>query len=537
MNNDFSQGDFTLDVGEKLLQGMQALRDELNSFGDQVQTLSNRAQEVVPLKQRRQPVTRPLNVTAICNYKQNNVRFTYCFLTHLLTNLFQFVIEKNRECSLTDNSGRIKWRVHNEKGVEAQVPGVCFVIPPPDKEALDAVDRLRRQYDRSIALWQKKQLRMRQNMIFATIKVVKSWDLPQFIAIGAEQRNAIRRALNEDADKLMAEGDPSDPQLRRLKREMDEVNRLFDEFEKRARAEEESKNQTRVFNTQISNLQQALDEAERVINKRVAANLPRDIDTLQHLVLEHKEFESRLQNLEPEIEQVKDTFRSITLKTPQHKKDLEKVLDKWKYIWDTSNLYVERLKCIEIVLNGMEEASHVISEFEHKLAMFDELPKTKKGLENVHDNLLKLESAVGQQQIAMDQLNDDFDNTRRLTEKSRLNQRGPHADVERLDKDVQKLNSRWSNVCSQLADRLRGCTQAYDLLKNYQEAKQVEDGWLDEQYGKLENLAPIKDRAKEQLDATRVSVVVLSFMLHLISFQCSHMNNFRIDSMLNMNLV
>lgn len=61
--------------------------------------------------------------------------------------------------------------------------------------------------------------------------------ISQFIAIGAEQRNAIRKALNEDADKLMAEGDPSDPQLRRLKREMDEVNRLFDEFEKRARAE------------------------------------------------------------------------------------------------------------------------------------------------------------------------------------------------------------------------------------------------------------------------------------------------------------
>lgn len=138
---------------------------------------------------------------------------------------------------MTDNSGRIKWKVQNEKGIEAQVPGVCFVIPPPDKEALDAADRLRRQYDRTIALWQKKQLRMRQNMIFATIKVVKGWDLPQFIAIGAEQRNAIRKALNEDADKLMAEGDPSDPQLRRLRREMDEVNRLFDEFEKRARAE------------------------------------------------------------------------------------------------------------------------------------------------------------------------------------------------------------------------------------------------------------------------------------------------------------
>ena len=66
--------------------------------------------------------------------------------------------------------------------------------------------------------------------------VVKSWDLVQLIAMGADQRNAIRRALNEDADKLIQEGDPNDPQLRRLRREIDEVNRLFDEFERRANA-------------------------------------------------------------------------------------------------------------------------------------------------------------------------------------------------------------------------------------------------------------------------------------------------------------
>lgn len=275
---------------------------------------------------------------------------------------------------------------------------------------------------------------------------------------------------------------------------------------------EESKNQTRVFNNQVSNLIISLDEAERIINQRVLSPLPRDIDTLQHLVLEHKEFESRLQNLEPEIEQVKDTFRSITLKTPQHKKDLEKVLDKWKYIWNTTHVYIERLKCVEIVLNGMEDATHVISEFETKLALFDELPNTRKGLEHVHDDLIKLESAVGQQQIAMDQLNDDFDNTRRLTEKSRPNQRGPHADVERLDKDIQRLNTRWSNVCSQLADRLRGCKQAYDLLNNYKEAKQNEDDWLDEQYGKLENLQPLKERAKEHLDLTKVCKIKVIVM-------------------------
>lgn len=55
--------------------------------------------------------------------------------------------------------------------------------------------------------------------------------------MGADQRNAIRKALNEDAGKLLSEGEATDPQLRRLKREMDEVNRLFDEFERKARAE------------------------------------------------------------------------------------------------------------------------------------------------------------------------------------------------------------------------------------------------------------------------------------------------------------
>ncbi len=64
-------------------------------------------------------------------------------------------------------------------GSDCNIPGVIFLIPPPDKEALEAIDRLKRQFERSIALWQRKQLRMRQNMIFSTIKVVRSWDLAQ----------------------------------------------------------------------------------------------------------------------------------------------------------------------------------------------------------------------------------------------------------------------------------------------------------------------------------------------------------------------
>lgn len=44
------------------------------------------------------------------------------------------------------------------------------------------------------------------------------------------------------------------------------------------------------------------------------------------------------------------------------------------------------------------------------------------------------------------------------------------------------------------------------MLKNYHKTKEIEDKWLDESYGKLNNLSPIKERAKEHLEPTKVRV-------------------------------
>lgn len=46
-------------------------------------------------------------------------------------------ISKNEDCTLIDNSQRTKWKVRNSVGIEGLVPAVCFLIPPPDQEAID----------------------------------------------------------------------------------------------------------------------------------------------------------------------------------------------------------------------------------------------------------------------------------------------------------------------------------------------------------------------------------------------------------------
>ncbi|XP_053618598.1 uncharacterized protein shot isoform X36 [Plodia interpunctella] len=494
LNTTFSQSEFTLDQGERLLKGMQDLREELNAQGAVVSRLADEAQEIRPVKQRKAPVTRPLRAETVCAYKHANV-----------------AIEKGSAVTVVDNSGRSRWRVRlGGAGTEVQLPGAVVALPPPCQEALDTASRLRNAYDRVIQLWQRKQLRMRQNMIFATIKVVKGWDFPQFVAMGAEQRQAIRRALNEDAEKLLAEGDPADPQLRRLRREIDDVNRLFDEFERRARAEEESKNAARIFTEQSSNLLERLDVLERQLHERIASHIPRDLDSLEHLVLQHKDWESSLLALSGDVEEVQATFRGIALKTPAMKKNLDKVMGKWNDMQSKSQLFVERLKFVEIVVNSMEENHQTISEFEIKLAQFNDLPNDVELLKDIHEDLLRMQVAVSKQQIQIDQMNDDAENCRRLVESSRaalphssLPRSGKHIDLERLDKEVTQLNNRWNSVCSQLAERLRSCEAAYQLLRNYNAGLEKEAEWIDDTFGKLQSQPPIEIRPKEQFEPTR----------------------------------
>lgn len=95
MNTTFSQSEFTLDQGEQLLRGMQELREELNLRGEAVGRLVAKAESIYPIKQRRQPVTRPLKAVAVCAYNSGTVSLSlfedYFFRTLLLNVLNNFV--------------------------------------------------------------------------------------------------------------------------------------------------------------------------------------------------------------------------------------------------------------------------------------------------------------------------------------------------------------------------------------------------------------------------------------------------------------
>ncbi len=123
------------------------------------------------------------------------------------------------------------------------------------------------------------------------------------------------------------------------------------------------------------------------------------MESLQHHVVSHKEFERQVQSHEPEIGQVKNLFNNIPQKTPKEQAKLDKVLDQWDRIWTFSSYYVERLKTVEITLTGLEEVTTVVTEFEMKLAAYDSMPSDMDNLRKAHDDLMTLEAEIESKQV------------------------------------------------------------------------------------------------------------------------------------------
>lgn len=85
----------------------------------------------------------------------------------------------------------------------------------------------------------------------------------------------------------------------------------------------------------------------------------------------------------PDVEAMQSTFKNIPNKTSTLQAKHDKVLSQWNQLWNLSQIYVERLKCAEITLSGIEEANNIISDFEIKLASYGEMPSELSALKSV----------------------------------------------------------------------------------------------------------------------------------------------------------
>ncbi|XP_054153648.1 microtubule-actin cross-linking factor 1-like isoform X2 [Oppia nitens] len=496
LNTTYSKQNFSLEEGEQLLKEMNRLKEDITRFGSVVNDLVSKSKDVHPLKQRRAALPRPVKVRSVCLIKQDNKTIT-----------------KNESVTLHDNSRLSKWRITTSTGAELNVPGVCFVIPPPDQEAIDTANDLRKRYEALVALWARKQHKLRQNMIFATLKIVKGWDYPTYCAMDPHQRDSILRALDDDIDKICREGPSDDPGNQRLRDEMDALRKKFAEFDARRRAEEEEKSNstlTKKYTDAASNLLEKLLEKERILVQRCQNPIPRNRESLEQLVVEHKEWEIDTKSYESEVQRCKELFQNIPQKSPTVQRNYDEILEKWNSIWNLSQLYIERLKTVETVLFDLEKASQVITKAEIQLASGDDMPADEVALRRAHNELIDTQNDIQRNKSTFEELTVSITKVRRIVERTR-SKTFTHSDVNRLEDDVKNLIKRLDNCGETLIERLRLLEACADLLRQYKKRMDSERSWISQIAAKVNTLLTRPDqesaiRLNEQLVERKPSI-------------------------------
>ena len=164
-----------------------------------------------------------------------------------------------------------------------------------------------------------------------------------------------------------------------------------------------------------------MEEAWKTLNERVNERVPTNLDDLERIIHAHKQFEDSLQNMDVEVSNVKELFRQLSNPTPAQRANHEHLNTRWEDLWDLSRMYVERLKALESVLQGLDEVTDIVRRHEVTLSSYDDMPSALDKLRGVHANLLELNMVLQQQQHIVQALNRNVAQLRQHVARTRFN--------------------------------------------------------------------------------------------------------------------
>uniref|UniRef100_A0A7N4PBQ1 Plectin n=1 Tax=Sarcophilus harrisii TaxID=9305 RepID=A0A7N4PBQ1_SARHA len=167
---------------EDLLQDAQDEKEQILEYKGHLLGLAKRAKAIVQLKPRNPayPIRGRLPLQAVCDYKQ-----------------MEMTVHKGDTCQLVGHAQPSKWKVVHSSGSEAVLPSVCFLVPPPNKEAQEAVSRLEGLHQTLESLWHQLHVDMKSLLAWQCltreIQLIRSWSLVTFRTLKPEeQRQALR---------------------------------------------------------------------------------------------------------------------------------------------------------------------------------------------------------------------------------------------------------------------------------------------------------------------------------------------------------
>ncbi|CAM9567166.1 unnamed protein product [Lampetra fluviatilis] len=497
---------------EDLVQCSMDEKEQLVEFKRTVAGLVGRAKTIVQLKPRN-PENRvfgSIPIRAVCDYKQ-----------------MEITIHKGEECALEDNSQRSKWRVINPTGNIATVPSVCFLVPPPNPDAMETAVRIEQLYQSAMALWHQQHVNMKSVVsylyLIKDIEIIRSWNVITLKSLPQQEYERVVRSLQvrfqdflEDSREslLISTADHA-----RVQADVEACRHHFDALLSAMRQEEEGESLCGSLLSRLQKLRLRLEGCEERMIRQIRAPLDPS-DPLQDSVQRTAEQEAVVQDLgkvEAEMSSLDKESREALAAQPGQShsvsslaSELALTTQKLVQVKALSTVYLERLKRMSMLVGSLQEADVLLKELEGHLYEEETVPTDPATVSTYIVQLQawakeaeETEGRKGGPLASLDvQLRAARESGGRML--SEHGERDP--DLERVAERAEHTLERWQSARAQIRARLKELEGLAKVLQSYRESAVWLEAWLDKtmklqekvQASKIEDVRGLEEQLEKQ---------------------------------------
>ncbi|XP_054446557.1 plectin isoform X12 [Pteronotus mesoamericanus] len=476
---------------EDLLQDAQDEKDQLNEYRGHLSGLAKRAKAIVQLKPRNpaHPVRGRVPLLAVCDYKQVEV-----------------TVHKGDECQLVGPMQPFHWKVASSSGSEAAVPSVCFLVPPPNQEAQEAVSRLEAQHQTLVTLWHQLHVDLKSLLAWQSLsrdmQLIRSWSLVTFRTLKPEeQRQALRNLELHYQAFLRDSQDASNfgPEDRlQAEREYSACSHQYQQLLQSLEQGEQEESRCQRCISELRDIRLQLEACETRTVHRL--RLPLDKEPARECaqrIAEQQKTQAEVEGLAQGVTRLSEEAEKVLAlpepspAAPTLRSELELTLGKLEQVRSLSAIHLEKLKTISLVIRSTQGAEEVLRAHEEQLKEAQAVPATLPELEATKAALKKLRAQAEAQQPTFDALRDELRGAQEVGE--RLQQRHGERDVEaeRWRERVAQLLERWQAVLAQVDVRQRELDQLGRQLRYYRESAGPLDAWLQDAKQRQEQIQAV----------------------------------------------
>ncbi|RMB91341.1 hypothetical protein DUI87_32480 [Hirundo rustica rustica] len=479
---------------EDLLQDSMDEKEQLIQSKSSVASLVGRSKSIVQLQPRNpeHAVKSTIPIKAVCDYRQ--IEITIC---------------RNDECVLEDNSQRTKWKVISPTGNEAMVPSVCFLIPPPNKEAIEMASRVEQLYQKVMALWHQLHMNTKSliswNYLRKDIALVQSFSMEKLRSLAQGECQQALKSLQAHYEDFLQDSQDSElfsvSDRLRLEEEVESSKEHIRQLLESMENEDKDETVARTYLSELKNICLRLEECEhRLVSHIQSPSSARaDGDTIQENAIRIAEQECAQENLhqlQSELRVVSERCYSFLAKapagpsTPHLRSELDLVVNKMEQTHALSSIYLEKLKTVDVIIRNTQGAESLVKGYEVKLSQEEAVPADLAAIQTHRTALRQWLGEVKDKGSVFSTLEEEMAKAKEVGEQLFQLRQERSIDLERFQEKGSQLWDRWQRVCAQIETRHAELESIQEVLSDYRQCHSALIQWIEEITAQQELMKP-----------------------------------------------